>query len=283
MAAPHTAGRNALTLSLQNESRGFETRPGSVVLITAQGSHALVTVDGSAFKHAISFWPMRDGGSWQALVAVPLSAPPGSHAILARAKDGNGAEATEKLSLTVRPAHFETRRLTVDARYVNPPPEEAERIAREARTLAEIFAQSHERRLWREPFATPVQGAATSSFGRLTILNGVKRGRHLGTDFRAAEGTPVSAPNAGRVVLCDNYYFSGKTVILDHGDALYSLLGHLSRIAVTPGIIVQRGDPIGESGATGRVTGPHLHWAVRLQNESVDPRTLLDASKLAHE
>jgi murein DD-endopeptidase MepM/ murein hydrolase activator NlpD len=161
--------------------------------------------------------------------------------------------------------------------FANPPPAEHERIAAEAELLAKTMSHSSGERLWEGPFAPPVSGAATSSFGRLTILNGRRQGRHQGADFRAATGTPVRAPNAGRVVLSAPLYFSGNTVVIDHGAGLLSLLGHLSRLAVVEGALVSKGELVGDAGATGRVTGPHLHWAVRLENVSVDPQALMQA------
>jgi murein DD-endopeptidase MepM/ murein hydrolase activator NlpD len=122
-----------------------------------------------------------------------------------------------------------------------------------------------------------VPGVATSSFGRLTVMNGESRGRHQGADFRAETGTPVLAPNAGRVVLAQDLYFAGNTVIVDHGLGVFSYLAHLSRLGVSVGARVSRGDLLGASGATGRVTGPHLHWAVRLDGASVDPLALMKA------
>jgi len=111
----------------------------------------------------------------------------------------------------------------------------------------------------------------------LTITNGKPAGRHQGADFRAATGTPVKAPNGGRVVIARNLYFAGNTIIIDHGLGVFSLLAHLSRIDVAPGATVARGDMVGESGATGRVTGPHLHWAVRFGEMTVDPIALMSA------
>jgi murein DD-endopeptidase MepM/ murein hydrolase activator NlpD len=172
---------------------------------------------------------------------------------------------------------FETRRLRVDPRLANPPDEEAARIAEDTRAMAAAFAILTPDRLWRGRFEVPVPGASTSSFGRLTITNGEPAGRHQGADFRAATGTPVRAPNAGRVVLARNLYFAGNTVILDHGLGVFSLLAHLSSIGVAVGAHVPRGGVIGESGATGRVTGPHVHWAVRFGDTSVDPLSLIDA------
>jgi murein DD-endopeptidase MepM/ murein hydrolase activator NlpD len=143
--------------------------------------------------------------------------------------------------------------------------------------MAEAFAIVTPERYWQGPFSAPVPGTATSSYGRLTVTNGKPAGRHQGADFRAAAGTPIKAPNAGRVVIAQNLYFAGNTVILDHGLGVFSLLAHLSSIAVEPGVTVARGDLLGESGATGRVTGPHLHWAVRLGEISVDPLSLISA------
>jgi murein DD-endopeptidase MepM/ murein hydrolase activator NlpD len=159
----------------------------------------------------------------------------------------------------------------------NPPEEEIARIKQEAKAMAEAFAVVTPQRYWQGPFNAPVPGMANSSFGRLTVTNGQPAGRHQGTDFRAATGTPVRAPNRGRIVMAQNLYFAGNTVIIDHGLGVFSLLAHLSKIGVEPGATVARGDLLGESGATGRVTGPHLHWAVRFGDMSVDPLSLMSA------
>jgi murein DD-endopeptidase MepM/ murein hydrolase activator NlpD len=271
-----TAAQDRLALKLRIVAPEAGARPGSVMQLTVTGSQPLTLDAGHAFERTLHFWATGDPTDWRALVAVPLSTTPGLHQLTVTANEANGLTATEHLTVTIAKAQFETRRLTVDPRFVNPPPTEAARIAREAQTLADIFAKASAGRLWSEPFLAPVPGPSTSSFGRLTILNGLSRGRHLGADFRAAEGTPVVAPNTGKIMLADDYYFSGKTVVLDHGNGLYSLIGHLSRIYVEVGARVQRGDRIADSGATGRVTGPHLHWAVRMQRDSVDPLSLLE-------
>jgi murein DD-endopeptidase MepM/ murein hydrolase activator NlpD len=163
----------------------------------------------------------------------------------------------------------------VEPRFVTPPAAERQRIEEERHLLANTFGRATPDRLWRGPFATPVDGAGTSSFGRLTLLNGRPNGRHQGADFRAALGTPVRAPNSGRIVLVADLYFAGTAVVIDHGLGLFSLFAHLERAAVEVGAVVARGDLIGEAGATGRVTGPHLHWAVRLGEISVDPLSVM--------
>jgi murein DD-endopeptidase MepM/ murein hydrolase activator NlpD len=121
----------------------------------------------------------------------------------------------------------------------------------------------------------PVPGEANSAFGTRSIFNGKPRNAHGGADFLSPGGTPIQAPNAGRIVLARNLYFSGNTVVIDHGLGLFSMLAHLSVIAAHEGDRVTAGQVIGKVGATGRVTGPHLHWAVRASGARVDPLAVL--------
>jgi len=255
-------GQDGRSLTITASSQTLS--PGSVVLLTVKSATPLPSLAGQAFGRPVRFWetgPLE----WRGLVAAGLEAKPGIYDV-----DITGADTAAKTRLTVVRRQFETRRLRVGGEFVNPPAAEAERIASEAKRLATLFTRSTPR-AWRGAFQAPVPGTATSSFGRLTVLNGEPRGRHQGADFRAATGTPVVAPNAGRVVLAEDLYFSGNTVVIDHGLGMFSLLAHLSRIDVTAGTGVARGAMLGLSGATGRVTGPHLHWALRLSEFSVDP------------
>jgi murein DD-endopeptidase MepM/ murein hydrolase activator NlpD len=210
-------------------------------------------------------------------VGVDLENQPGTYDLAVQAVLDDGVTATGQLGLVVQEKRFSTRRLVVSERFVNPAAEEIARIERDAALLVSVFGQSSPMRLWRGPFALPVPGRSTSSFGRQTVLNGEIRARHRGADFRAAEGTPISAPNAGRVVLAQDLYFTGNTVVIDHGGGLFSLLAHLSRIRVAEGAPVARGDRVGDAGSTGRVTGPHLHWTVRLDDISVDPLSIVSS------
>lgn len=243
--------------------------PGSVVLLTVRASAAMSSLTGQAFGRPVRFW---EAGSleWRGFVAADLERKPGVYSVDVIGLEASGTASNSQTTLTVVRKPFETRRLKVGGQFVNPPPAEAERIASDAKRLAEIFTRTTPR-AWRGVFHVPVPGRATSSFGRLSVLNGQPRGRHQGADFRAATGTPVVAPNAGRVVLAEDLYFSGNTVVIDHGLGMFSLLAHLSRIDVVAGSDVSRGEMLGLSGATGRVTGPHLHWALRLGEFSVDP------------
>ena len=248
--------------------------PGEVVLLSVVSAAPLQHVEATALGRLVPFWPSADGRSWNGLVGIDLAAKAGESAVAIRATSGE-ADIAETYSLQVAPARFGTRRLTLPAAFVTPPKSELGRIERENGRVAAILDQSGGERLWTLPFIEPVPGVAVSSFGTLSILNGQVRSRHNGTDFRAAEGSPVNAPNAGRVVLADDLYYSGKTVILDHGQGLFSYLGHFSRLAVTTGDLVARGQLVGYAGATGRVTGPHLHWGARLGGARVDPLSLV--------
>ena len=267
------AGAIALNVS----TRARYLRPGEVVLITAVPSRPLAALRGEAFGYGVGFWQAGNDEGWQGLAGIPLDSEPGSHRITLHGTGRGGEAAMASVLLQIVPARFRTRRLRVDDRFLNPPEEMADRIRREAETLREVFDRVRPGRLWDGAFTMPVPGPATSAFGRLTVLNGTPQGRHQGADFRAGTGTPVRAPQSGVVVLADDLYYAGSTVIVDHGEGLYSLVAHLSRIAVKAGDRVERDALLGESGATGRVTAPHLHWAVRLQGVPVDPLSLATA------
>jgi murein DD-endopeptidase MepM/ murein hydrolase activator NlpD len=264
-------GHEEPALAVASSSRIIQ--PGSVVLITVTSTTPLATLTGHAFGRSVRFWEAKPL-EWRGLVAADLEAKPGGYEVEVIGADGTGTAASGQGTVTVVRKQFETRRLRVGGEFVNPPADETERIASDAKRLATLFGQITPR-AWRGPFRPPVPGTATSSFGRLSVLNGQPRGRHQGADFRAATGTSVVAPNTGRVVLADDLYFSGNTVVIDHGLGMFSLLAHLSRLDVTAGQDVVRGEMLGLSGATGRVTGPHLHWALRLSEFSVDPLSVV--------
>jgi murein DD-endopeptidase MepM/ murein hydrolase activator NlpD len=265
-----------LTLTLVNVPG--PVKPGGIALVTVQATQDLSELAGEIAGRRVYFWPGASAREWYGLAGVSVESAPGPLALAIHARAVDGESAATRVPLLVERHRFETRRLQVDPKLANPPQDEVERIKQEAKAMAEAFAIVSKERFWHGQFDAPVPGAATSSFGRLTVTNGKPAGRHQGADFRAATGTTVRAPNAGRVVLAQSLYFAGNTVILDHGLGVFSLLAHLSRIDVKPGMAVARGEVLGESGATGRVTGPHLHWAVRFGEMSVDPLALIAAS-----
>jgi murein DD-endopeptidase MepM/ murein hydrolase activator NlpD len=242
----------------------------------------LLAIDAPASAQQVSVrafdrdWPAyRDasGGQWHALVGIDLDTKIGTYDAIVAA----GAErATERLAVTRRV--FPTRRLTVNPDLVHPPPDQEARVEREAKHLHDLWDHSAPQRLWTTAFVRPVPDDANSAFGTRSVYNGEARPPHTGADFLSPTGRLVKAPNAGRIVLADPLYFSGNTVIIDHGLGLFSMVAHLSEIDVKVGDVVTRGQILGKVGATGRVTGPHLHWAVRLNTARVDPLSLLFVS-----
>jgi murein DD-endopeptidase MepM/ murein hydrolase activator NlpD len=250
-------------------------QPGSVLLLTVEGDAELPSLRARAFNHDLAAFPV-DARTWQVLVGIDLDVRPGTY----RIQIEGGPETRTAYALIVRPRRFPTRTLTVDPDLVNPPPDQMERIAHEAQQLHRLWEAPAGPKLWDGPFVRPVPDDANSSFGTRSIYNGESRSPHGGTDFLSPAGRPIKAPNAGRVVLARSLYFTGGTLVIDHGLGVLSLFAHLSSVAVKEGDEVKTGDVIGEVGATGRVTGPHLHWAVRVGGARVDP--LLFLSALGH-
>ena len=243
-------------------------RPGELVVLTITApAPDRVTV--RAFDRD---WPVHQtpSGTWRSLVGIDLATKPGRHDVVVVSGD-----ARTSYPLVVRARAFPTRRLKVDPALVTPPPEARERIEREARELAAAWDSSAAEALWRGQFIEPVPDPANSAFGTHSVYNGERRSQHSGADFASPTGRPVKAPNSGRVVLAGSRYFTGDTVLIDHGQGLFSLMAHLSEIDVKPGDRVSAGDVVGKVGATGRVTGPHLHWTVRLNGARIDPLSLL--------
>lgn len=243
-------------------------RPGEVVVLTITASPS-VPVTVRAFGRT---WPAHpaEPGTWRALVGIDLATKAGRHDVIVTSGDARTSH-----PLLVKARAFPTRRLKVDPALVTPPPEARERIEREARELAAAWEASSSEPLWSGRFVDPVPDPANSAFGTHSVYNGVPRSQHSGADFASPAGRPVKAPNAGRVALAGSRYFTGNTVLIDHGQGLFSLMAHLSEIDVSPGATVAAGDVVGKVGATGRVTGPHLHWTVRINGARVDPLSLL--------
>ena len=248
-------------------------QPGEVVEFTITTTKPGLSVQLDVFDRA---WPtfQVDATTWRALVGIDLDTPPRTYTAVVAVSEGAGQpRVTKRLSIAAK--SFGTRTLTVDDAFVNPPADVAARIAAESSRLAALWKREPTPRAWSEPFAVPVPEPANSAFGKRSVFNGQLRSSHAGADFPSAAGAVVIAPNAGTVVLAEELYFSGNTVIVDHGLGMFSTFAHLSEIGVRAGDLVARGRPLGKVGATGRVTGPHLHWAVRLNGARVDPLSLV--------
>jgi len=262
----------ALAAIIEITERSRSVRPGELVVLTLTLPASADAVRVRAFDHDLR--PFRvDERTWRVLVGIDLDAKPGSYPVRVSA---GAIHATH--TLVVQPRAFPTRRLKVDEAFVTPPPSVQNQIDRDARFMAATWDASAPERLWQDGFIRPVKEPANSAFGTRSIFNGKPRNAHGGADFLSPAGTPIHAPNAGRILAARLLYFSGNTVIIDHGLGLFSLLAHLSEIDVHEGDVITRGDLVGAVGATGRVTGPHLHWTVRLDGVNVDPMSLLYAT-----
>jgi murein DD-endopeptidase MepM/ murein hydrolase activator NlpD len=179
----------------------------------------------------------------------------------------------------VRSESYPTTELTVEERYVELSPEDQARAEREGAETSAIYDTFTPERYWATAFQVPVAGAKNGrNFGHRRVFNGQPRAPHSGADLRAQTGTPILAANRGRVVLAKELFYSGNAVFIDHGQGLYTTYLHLSRIDVAVGDVVERGQLLGLAGATGRVTGPHLHWGVRILDARVDPFSLVRLS-----
>jgi murein DD-endopeptidase MepM/ murein hydrolase activator NlpD len=210
------------------------------------------------------------------VIGVDLDAKAGEHAADVTFRYGDGRTRSAREPVTVKAQKFPTTELKVEDRYVELSPEDAARAAREAQETDALYATLTPECYWSEPFVVPIHGAKDGrNFGHRRVFNGQPRAPHSGADLRADVGTPVYAANRGRVVLAKDLFYSGNAVIVDHGLGLYTVYLHLSKIDVAPGAIVERGQRLGLAGATGRVTGPHLHWGVRIVDARVDPFSLL--------
>jgi murein DD-endopeptidase MepM/ murein hydrolase activator NlpD len=254
-------------------------QPGDVFILTLQSAHPLRSASASLLDRTFDFYPDGASGStWRALAGIDVNTSPGTYSVRISAVLADRTPETIERSLVVRPKAFPERHIEVEERYATPPPEVLERIRQEAERLDAIFAGRAPERLWRGSFASPVDAPPSSSFGKRSIVNGKPGSRHTGTDFGAPAGAEVRAPAAGKVVLADELYYSGNTVVVDHGLGLFSFYGHLEKYTVEAGAAVKRGDLLGNVGSTGRSTGPHLHWSIRLAGARVDPLRLMAAA-----
>jgi hypothetical protein len=247
---------------------------GSPELIRVDAANA-ATIDGEWLDRKLEFFRGLNGHGWFALAGVDVEAPNGPSELKITIHDAKGGAHTLRRTIRVHPSHYPTSSLTVAPQYVQPGPEALKQIAADQLLTEKIYASSAPEPLWKGNFRVPVDAPQSERFGTRRIFNGTLASNHKGLDFRAAPGTPVRASNSGVVVLAHSLYYAGNTVIIDHGMGLFTLSMHLSRIKVRVGQHVARGDRLGLSGATGRATGPHLHWAVRWQGAYLDPAKLL--------
>ena len=244
--------------------------PGGVALITlpASGNTSSVTLNGKPVM------VVEDGDSQIAVVGLSLSARAGEHTLEIRDTDTG---TLRKQAFRVTDKQYETQHITIkNKRKVNPEKRDMQRISKEQQLIRKALANHAARTPDSLRFQLPVNGPVSSPFGLRRYFNEQPRKPHSGLDLAAPEGTPIRAPAAGHISDTGDYFFNGNTVFIDHGQGLVTMYCHMSRIDVKPGQKVVVGEIIGTVGKTGRVTGPHLHWGVSLNDARVDPMLFLD-------
>ena len=248
---------------------------GGVVEVFVTSPSPLASLLVAEGELRIPLAPDASARRFSGLLGIDFEAEPGERTLLLEGRDSLGAEIKGQAMLQVAARRFVVQKLKVDPKFVEPPPPERERIERDRQEFARAFASSRPDRLWSGRFLRPAAGALRGNFGARRVYNGRTRGRHAGLDIAAPSGAPVTASAAGRVALAGDFYLSGGSVLLDHGQGVFTIYFHLSRLDVKEGDFVRAGHRIGAVGATGRVTGPHLHWAARLCGARIDPSALL--------
>jgi murein DD-endopeptidase MepM/ murein hydrolase activator NlpD len=228
----------------------------------------------SAHDGDVPLLVLGDASGWTALVGIPLAARPGMAHISVRPADGGAAR---DIGYTIAPKRYREQQLKVAPDRVDLSPEDLARHERERAHQAAVMATFSEPPPQSMQMRVPVPGRRSSSFGLRRVFNGQARNPHSGMDIAAPTGTPVLAPLAGRVIDTGDYFFNGSTVWLDHGGGLLTMVCHLSAIDVKVGDRLNAGQRYGAVGATGRVTGPHLHWSVMLNRAMVDPALFIAA------
>jgi murein DD-endopeptidase MepM/ murein hydrolase activator NlpD len=273
-AAIAAAGEPRLELRLHARA----VKPGEPVLVDLLSALPLARAEAVFLGRPVSLLPRSadaGGERWCGWSLVDFDDEPGRTELRVEATTHDGKPLAAAIEVEVLAASFPEERLDVEPRFVEPPPDVAGRIEREREKLAALYAVRRVAPSPAGPFVRPVPGAPTSAFGTRRVYNGRPRSPHPGLDLRAAEGTPVAASGAGRVVLAEDLYYSGNTVIVDHGGGLFTIYAHLSLVSVHAGDEIEAGRLVGRSGATGRVTGPHLHWGAKVGDRPFDPTALL--------
>jgi murein DD-endopeptidase MepM/ murein hydrolase activator NlpD len=242
--------------------------PGGIAYVAVPGGDEPPVVEYNGYRTAV----LRKDGNWVAVVGIPLAAKPGRHAVKVQASDG-----PIEVSFDVTDKRYRTQHITIkDQRQVTPLPEDLKRIEQEqARSNAALSRFT----ITSTPtfqLIAPVKGVRSDSYGSRRVFNGQPRNPHSGMDIAAPTGTPIVSPADGTVVEVGNFFFNGNTVYIDHGYGLVTMYCHLDSIDVKLGDQVKQGTVIGKVGATGRVTGPHLHWGVALNRAMVDPALFLE-------
>ena len=253
-------------------------KQGQIVLVKVPTDEVTTSVQGRFLGRTISFFPeVRPGESpgFVSLLGIDLQDEPGTHELAVEIRNGERFRRLSYNVLVVK-EKFHVEHLKLPKDQVDLDEKSLARWRAEQEQVKQVLAVDSQMKLWQESFLEPVNGRRTGIFGSVRIMNGQPRNPHNGEDISAPLGADVAATNDGVVRLTVDHFFSGKGIFLDHGLGFYSMYFHLSEVLVKDGESVKAGQVIGKVGATGRATGPHLHWGVKLNGARVNPYALLD-------
>lgn len=256
----------------------YTGKQGQIIVVKVPVDNSAARVQGKFLGRPISFFPdtRRDEPKgFVGLLGIDLQDEPGTHELLVELQIGEQSR-TLRYSVAVVKGKFHVEHLTLPKDKVDLDEKSLARWKAEQEQVKEALGTDSQSKLWQSDFVEPVSGKRTGIFGSVRVMNGQARNPHNGEDIGAPLGTPVAATNDGVVRLIVDHIFSGNGVFLDHGLGFYSMYFHLSEVLVKDGDQVQAGQIIGRVGATGRATGPHLHWGVKLNGARVNPYALLD-------
>jgi murein DD-endopeptidase MepM/ murein hydrolase activator NlpD len=255
---------------------------GSPVLFRIELNQPADSLHGTWLEHPLVFTRAHQDNTWYALAGIDVEQAPGTYPLELAATEANGGELHATQKVDVLPGSYKTTTLHVEEKYVQPDAATLARIAADKAVKDAAFAHQVSQPLWNGSFRSPVPFSPTDSFGTRRMFNGELASIHRGTDFHAPSGTPVVAANDGVVIIAQGMFYEGNLVVIDHGQQFSTLYMHLSKIEVKVGDRVHKGERLGLSGATGRVTGPHLHLGVRWQGMYVDAVKLLKITLPTH-
>ena len=250
----------------------FSGKQGQVLWINVPVSHPEAKVSAIFFKRTIPFFQQSDT-SFAGIVGIDMEDPPGLQELSITVHSNTGTDHL-RYSLLIIKEDYTVQHLTLPKDKVDLDAKTLKRVQQEKKELAEAFHHVGARPLWNGHFLEPVNGKITGVFGSRRVINGQSRRPHSGEDIAAPKGTPVQAINKGIVVKTVDHFFSGKGVVLDHGVGLFSMYFHLPEIDVSSGQTIQKGEALGKVGASGRATGPHLHWGIHLNGSRINPYAL---------
>ncbi len=265
------AGREPAEVRIEPRS----LKQGQVALVEVTGISRTALLQGEFDGTGVALAYDVSSASFKGLLGADVDCKPGAYALTLR----TGERLLKTVPIYVGEKNYGVRRLSLPPSMTEYDEKTKERIRIEKERTDALWGKSGSTKLWSGPFLMPVKGKVTGEFGTRTFINGEERSPHTGVDLHAEMHEDVRCSNSGRVVLSDDLFFTGKTIVIDHGSGIFTMYFHLSEVFFREGDTVERGRVIGRAGSTGRSTGPHLHWGARLAGARVNPIDLVNSSK----